>query len=172
MTIHPTFKQLVTQPTYRLSVLDVIVTDIGHYYQIPTIRPAVLPDNPANGSPSDHRIAFVRTISTSTPTVNRVTFSRSVRPLPDTAVLKFANWVQHEPWTFVYNGVDSSDMADRFTFLVQLNLDTHCPTKTVKSTSLDGKIRSPAVKQACRKKNREYAKNGNSDRYKVLKKRG
>ena len=125
LDIHPTFKQLVTQPTYRLSVLDVIVTDIGHYYQIPTIRPPVLPDNPANGSPSDHRIAFVRTISTSTPTVNRVTFSRSVRPLPDTAVLKFANWVQHEPWTFVYNGVDSSDMADRFTFLVQLNLNTH-----------------------------------------------
>ena len=61
-------------------------------------------------------------------------------------------------------------MVDRFNFHVQLSLDTHCPTKSVKITNLDGKLSCPAVKQACRRKNREYLKHGNSDKYKELKK--
>ena len=61
-------------------------------------------------------------------------------------------------------------MVERFNFLIELNLDTHCPTKTVKTTNLDGKISSMAVKQASRRKNREYAKHGNSAKYKELKK--
>ena len=61
-------------------------------------------------------------------------------------------------------------MVDRFNFIVQLNLDTHCPTQTVKSTNLDGKVSSLAVKQASRRKNREYVKHGNSAKYKELKK--
>ena len=154
--IHPTFKQLVTLPTYRNSVLDVIVSDIGQYYQVPIIRPPVAPDNPTSASVSDHRIAFARTISTSTTSVCRVTSSRTVRPLPNSSVQKFANWVQREPWTFVFDGVDASDMVERFNFLMQLSLDTYCPSKTVKFTNLDGKISCPVLKQACRRKKREY----------------
>ena len=170
LNINPSFRQLVTQPTYRLSVLDVLVTDIGHYYQVPTIRPPVSPDNPATASPSDHRIAFAEPISASAPPVNRATNCHTTRPLPDSAMDDFAAWVQHESWEFVYNGVDSSDMVERFNFLVQLHLDMHCPTKTFKITNLDGKVSCPAVKQASRRKNREYLKHGNSDRYKELKK--
>ena len=60
-------------------------------------------------------------------------------------------------------------MVARLNFLIELNLDTHCPTKTVKITNLDGRISSQAVKQACRRKNREYQKHGNSPKYKDLK---
>ena len=61
-------------------------------------------------------------------------------------------------------------MVDRFNFLVQLNLDMYCPTKCIKATNLHGKIRSAAVEQASRRKNREYQKHGNSTKYKELKK--
>jgi hypothetical protein len=44
------------------------------------------------------------------------------------------------------------------------------PLEPFKITNLDGKICSPAVKQACRRKNREYLKHGNSLKYKDLKK--
>ena len=60
--------------------------------------------------------------------------------------------VQHEPWKFVYDGLDVSDMADRQNFLLQLNLDTHSPTKNVRTSNLDGKDTSVAVKQASRRK--------------------
>ena len=76
---------------------------------------------------------------------------------------------KHEPWTFVYDGLDVSDMVG-LNFLLQHNLDTHCPTKTVRTSNLDGKVTSVAVKQASRRKNREYVKHGNSQKYKELKK--
>ena len=160
----------MTQPTYRLSVLDVLVTDIGQYYLVPIIRPPVQPDNPTSASPSDHSIAFAKTNTSTFLPVKRETKSHTVRPLPDVAITNFANWVQHESWEFVFNGVDSSDMVDRFNYLVQLNLDTHCPARTVKTNNLDEKITCPAVKQASRRKNREYSKHGNSAKYKELKK--
>ena len=96
--------------------------------------------------------------------------TRIVRPLPNSAISNFANWVQKESWELVFKGSDPSDMVDRFNLLLDFNLKTHCPTKTVKISNLDGKICSAAVKQAARRKNREYTKHGNSTRYKELKK--
>ena len=61
-------------------------------------------------------------------------------------------------------------MVNRLNFLLELKLDTYCPTKTIRLSNLDGKVSSTAVKQACRRKNREYLKNGNSEKYKRLKK--
>ena len=65
---------------------------------------------------------------------------------------------------------DPTDIVESFNFLLELNLEQCCPTKTIKSTNLDGKIRSVAVDQACRRKNREYIKHGNSAKFKKLKK--
>ena len=70
----------------------------------------------------------------------------------------------------MYDGANPSEMVDRFNNIVQVNLDIHCPTKTVQITNLDGKVSSVAVKQASRRKNREYLKNGNTPKYKLLKK--
>ena len=170
LDIDPSFRQIVTKPTYNQSVLEVIVTDIGQYYLEPIIRPAVQPDNPASASPSDHSIAFAKANTSSDIPVERTFRSHTIRPLPDEAISGFASWVQHEPWTFVYDGLDVSDMVDRLNFLLQHNLDTHCPTKTVRTSNLDGKVTSVAVKQASRRKNREYVKHGNSSKYKELKK--
>ena len=170
LDIHPSLRQLVTIPTYRSAIIDVLITDIGHYYQVPAIRPPVAPDDPTAASPSDHNIVFTKTIGPTTNPVSRVTSVRTVRPLPTSAINKFASWVQHESWAYIYDGTDVSDMVVRFNTLVQLNLDMCCPTKTIKYTNLDGKISTPAVKQACRRKNREYLKHGNSIRYKQLKK--
>ena len=170
LNIDPSFRQIITKPTYKQSVLDVLVTDIGQYYMEPIIRPAVQPDNPANASPSDHRIGFAKTNTSASQPVKRESKTHTVRPLPDDAIVGFAGWVQHESWEFIYNGLDPSDMVCRFDFLINLNLDHYCPTKVIKTSNLDGKISSMEVKQASRRKNREYVKNGNSARYKELKK--
>ena len=158
------------QPTYKQAILDILVTDIGHYYHAPTIRPPVQPDNPAQASPSDHSIVFAKANSSSSQPIVRVGRSHIVRPISDAALSNFAEWVQHESWEYVFNGTDSSDMVNRFNSMVALHLDMFCPTRSVKTSNIDGKISSPAVKQACRRKNREYLKNGNSEKYKRLKK--
>ena len=147
-----------------------LVTDIGQYYLEPIIRPAVQPDNPATASPSDHLIGFAIANLSSFKPVQRVTKTTIVRPLPADAIQGFAQWIQREPWTFVYDGRDTSDMVERFNFIVNLNLDHYCPIRVVKTSNLDGKISSAKVKQSCRRKKREYEKNGNSAKYKELKK--
>ena len=58
LDIDPSFRKLVTRPTHRQSILCVLITDLGQYYNEPTIHPAVQPDNPIIASPSDHKIAF------------------------------------------------------------------------------------------------------------------
>ena len=128
------------------------------------------PDDPTIANPSDHKIAFVEPHTDASKPVPRETLCRIVRPLSDDNIAAFTSWIQHEPWTFVYDGADASDMVSRFNYLIDLNLDKSCPAKTVKSTNFDGKIRSVAVAQACRRKKREYEKHGNSMKYKKLKK--
>ena len=170
LDIDPSLRQLVTQPTYRQSILDVLITDLGQYYNEPSIRPAVQPDNPVIASSSDHKIVFVEPNSNACQPVKRHSTYRKVRPLPNSALAKFAQWVQHEPWTFVYDGRNSSDMADRLTFLLDLQVNQCCPLRTIKSTNLDGKFKSVSVDQICRRKKREYQKHGNSAKFKQLKK--
>ena len=60
LNIDPSFRQIVTKPTYKQTILDVLITDIGQYYLEPIIRPAVQPDNPNSASSSDHRIVFAK----------------------------------------------------------------------------------------------------------------
>ena len=170
LDIDPSLRQLVTQPTHRQSVLCVLITDLGPLYEVPIVRPALQPDNPHTACPSDHKIALAIPHSDASNPVSRKTFSRVVRPITEDNITAFASWIQHEPWTFVYDGVDSSDMVDRFNFLIDLYLKQCCPEKRVKASNLDGKLRSIAVAQACRRKKREYTKNGNSVKYKALKK--
>ena len=37
LDIDPSFRQIVTRPTHRQSILDVLVTDLGQFYNEPTI---------------------------------------------------------------------------------------------------------------------------------------
>ena len=170
LDIHPSFRQIVSHPTYRQSVLDVLVTDLGQYYEEPVIRPPVQPDCLMTAAPSDHKIVFAKIKSNTMQPVKRAAIFRKVRPLPNQALEGFASWIQRESWEFVYDGNGASDMVERLNFIVNLNLDHFCPTKVQKVTNLDGKISSSAVRQVCRRKNREYDKHGNSERYKKLKK--
>ena len=115
-------------------------------------------------------IVFAQSNTNSHHPKSRVSVTRTVRPLPLEALNGFAQWIQHEPWTFVYDGTSASDMVARFDFLVNLNLNHHCPVRTFRTSNLDGKICSPAVRQGCRNKKREYLLHGNTTRYKQLKK--
>ena len=60
-------------------------------------------------------------------------------------------------------------MVNRFNNYVKEKLDTICPIKKVKISKFDHEVTSAAIKQLSRRKNREYCKNGNSVKYKQLK---
>ena len=121
LDIDPSFRQLVTLPTYRQSILDILITDLGHYYNKPLIHSAVQPDNPTLASPSDHKIVCVEPHTNSCQPERRHTTYRTVRPLPDSSLALFAQWIQQQPWTFIYDGSNPTDISDRLTFLLDFN---------------------------------------------------
>ena len=118
LNICPSLHQIVTKPTYKQTILDVLVTDIGQYYLEPSIRPAVPPDNPNTASPSDHRIVLAKVNTCTAKPVKRTIKSHTVRPLSDSSIAGFASWVQQESWEYVYDGVDPSDMVNRFVYRI------------------------------------------------------
>ena len=54
----PKMKQIVTRPTYKSKILDVIMTNLHAADSTPVIIPPVLPDDPTRGVASDHSTAL------------------------------------------------------------------------------------------------------------------
>ena len=50
----PKLQQINTQNTCNGKVLDVLLTNLSKYYNVPTVVPPVTADDPNHGSPSDH----------------------------------------------------------------------------------------------------------------------
>ena len=168
--ISSSFRQIVNKPTYKNSVLDVLVTDIGHFYNDPVIRPPIAPDVEGQGVPSDHNIVLVKTICDSSASVTRSAITKTSRPLTTDAKQKIANWIQNESWCSVSECSSVSLMVEKFCSLVSEKIDELCPAKTFKVNKLDNEFTTPAIKELARKKLREYTKHGNSKLYKHLKK--
>ena len=170
LNISPTLHQIVTRPTYRNSILDIIVTDLGHLYHEPIIRPPVNPDDPKHGVPSDHSIALALPIMDHTKPPKRDITYKQVRPLNLEQKKMLADWIQYEDWSILDSCSNSSEMVECFSNLTLKKLDEICPLKSVKITKFDQEITSTCIKELSRKKNREYLKNRNSSKYKRLKK--
>ena len=170
LAINPNFRQIVTKPSHKSSVLEVIVTDIGHLFNEPVIRPALLPDVPGQGVPSDHKIVFTTPISDHSKPPKRSFLIKTSRPLTTEAKQNLAEWIQNETWESVIGCTDSESMVQKFTSLVKEKIDENCPQKTFKVNCLDNDFTTPAIKRIKRLKLREYTKHGNSNLYKILKK--
>ena len=170
LNISPSFHQIVTKPTHKSSILEVIVTDIGHFYNEPVIRPPLLPDIPGHGVPSDHCIVHAIPNKDSSKPPKRSSIVKTNRPLTTQAKVDIASWIQAESWQSVLSSNDSSSMVENFTTLVNQKIDENCPKKKFKVNCFDREFTTPLIKQIQRKKHREYLKHGNSQLYKHLKK--
>ena len=95
LDISPSFRQIVTKITHKNSILEVLVTDIGHLYHEPVIRPPLQPDTPGHGVPSDHMIVHATPINDYSIPPKRSSIIKTSRPLTTLAKEKLANWIQN-----------------------------------------------------------------------------
>ena len=170
LEISQTFRQIVTKPTYSGGkVLDICVTDLGAYYGEPEIRKPIEP-NVIGRVPSDHSPWFTKPHTDSANNIKREYIIKTIRPFTDSCKMKLATWLQSESWEHVYDGLTSSEMAERFHHIVKSKIEEHCPTKTIRISALNnGKPRFPAVERLVRQKKRIYVLKGNCPKYKELK---
>ena len=90
LSLDPSLKQIVNDPTRLSNILDVIVTNLSRYYKPPLIVPPISPDNPSKGVASDHNgvLAVPNTSSYDRQTF-RKKIRKTIRPLPKSLLPTF-----------------------------------------------------------------------------------
>jgi len=133
----------------------------------------------SKGKPSDHSVPVC------TPHTDRYRPARrdykiiNYRPLPDSSVHKFGNWIVNEKWDSVTGCplklwtpgmklLSPSEQTNVFEKLVNEKLNLFCPMKQMKLGSQDKAFITQELKQIKRQKMREYSKRGKSEKYKKL----
>ena len=144
--------------------------NLNNYYNSPIIAPPIQPDDPNKGKPSDHSVPVC------TPHTDRYRPARrnyriiKYRPLPDSSVRKFGQWIVAEDWNCIKNRMSPTEQSVAFEQLVRAQLDQFCPEKEMKISSQDKPFITAELKKIDRKKNREYTKRGKTEKYKQLEK--
>ena len=168
LTALPRLKQLVTKATCNGKILDVLLTNLHEYYNIPLVVPPVPADNPLQGKPSDHSVPLARPHTTSGVNMNEYRTKIS-RPMPDSGIRQFGQWIINEEWDcFVPEG-KPSEQACAMQKLLEGKMDEIFPTKTVKISNKDKMWIDAELKQLDRQKKRIYSKEGKSKKYLELK---
>ena len=91
-------RQVVNLSTRQGAILDIIIMNLSSYFKSPVIVPPLQPDDPNKGKPSDHSVPVC------VPHTDRYRPSarnyRTIkhRPLPDSSVHKFGEWIVKENW--------------------------------------------------------------------------
>lgn len=131
LNITSDFRQLVTKSTRQGKILSVIVTDLHQHYQELTIFTPVEPDIPGQGKPTDHSTPLATPLSDTSQTKKNYRLC-TTRPLPDSRVRQFGNWIVGETFQNVNLADNPSDKVDEFNSLVNDKLDEFCPKKIIK----------------------------------------
>ena len=167
----PKLKQIVTKPTYKSKILDVLMTNLHSAYSVPVIAPPVQPDHPGRGVPSDHRIVIATPHTLCTVPRHREYVTRSYRPLPDSGIREFGQWICSEGWGDLLDTENPTEQVHKIEDIFNSKLDKFLPKKTVRmSKNFDKPYITQELKKLDRKLKREYRKHHKSEKYLSLKK--
>ena len=165
----PRLRQLVTKPTCNGKILDVLLTNLHEFYNLPVIIPPVAADNPSQGKPSDHSVPMaVPQLASGMNNRNEYTV-KVTRPIPDSGVREFGQWIVGENWECVKPENNPTGQAIELQKLLNKKLDDIFPTKSVKLSNKDKRWIDSELKKLDRLKMREYSRHGKSKKYEELK---
>ena len=141
---------------------------LSRFYNSPIIVPPVDPDDPTKGKPSDHWVPVCIPHTDRYNPPRRTWKYHTFRPLPDSCVRNFGQWITGEEWKTISSDLSSTAQALTFEQLLQDKLDQYCPEKTVKIGSQDKAWITAELKTIHRRRQREYIKSGKSAKYKLI----
>ena len=164
-------RQIVHHPTYKQKTLDLGITDAHTLYHPPRAEPPLLPNDPSSASPSDHHGNLFIPRSDPTYKIPRAYKQITVRPITKSQMDTLGNWITNEKWEYVLEEDDTDNTLEKFTNTVFTILDTVAPTKKIKISCDDPAWMNSRIKSAIRKRNREFDKNGKTQKWTALKKK-
>ena len=96
---------------------------------------------------------------------------KTTRPLPDSQLRVFGQWIVQENWESVIEAKSASEQAQTLHIMLNSKLDEVFPKKSFKLSQKDKKWIDANLKKLDRLKKREWQRNGKSQRYLDLKSR-
>ena len=105
--------------------------NLSSYYNTPYIAPPICPDDPTRGKPSDHSVPVCTPHTDRYNPPHRNYRIIKYRPISDTSLRKFGEWLVSEDWSSVKDGVSPTEQVSQFEDLVKKKLDQFCPEKIV-----------------------------------------
>ena len=170
LSIDTSLSQIVNKNTRGAKILDVILTNLGAYYDEPEIVPPIEVDDPLRGGvPSGHAGVGVapRGVPDNKPFRHKIT--RKIRPITNSAINNIGQVVANEPWNFMNPSLSPTHLTELFEYFTGGIVDTFCPVKVVHSRPDDKPWITEDIKIIKRKLQREYERKGNSVKYYDLK---
>ena len=162
--------QIVTQRTRGRKTLDILITNLGRYYKTPKICPPLEVDNPLTGKPSDHSVPVCYPHKDRYNPPERSYRIIKYRPLPESCLRKFGQWIVKEDWLSVNCTGTTSEQAVCLENLLIAKVNEFCPEKSMKLGFRDKPFITSELKSLNRRKCREYLKRGKSHKYLQLRK--
>lgn len=138
--------QIVDFPTHEGHTLDLIISDLSEQYLPPQPLPPV--------GRSKHLSIFWSPAPTTTQ--QRGTTTRTYRPLTDSAVRQFGQWVVRYPWTEVLTVDDVCTKWDNYVSTTTQAYHHFFPTKRMTMHSSDVPWITPRVKRLMQQRNRAF----------------
>ena len=162
-------KQVVQLFTRKRQILDVLITNMFSYYNSPVIIPPVQPDIPGQGVPSDHSVPLCvpHTDPHHPPTREYKTVVS--RPMPESKIREFGQWVTSECWMEVIEENNPSQQVKLFEGFIEEKLNHFFPQKVSKIGVGDKPYSTSETKALKRKRMNEYKKKGKTEKYYRLK---
>ena len=169
LALNPNFRQLVGQNTRKNKILTIVITDLHSYYHNPTVIPPVPVDVPGQGVPSDHNGVLTRPITADNSLRTAVSRKVKIRPLPQSLITKFGDIMVSQDWSFIGDGLSSTEMVNLFENHSKKMIESVFPEKLVTVSDYDKPYMTEELKQLRRKRQRCYRKSGRSAKYLELK---
>ena len=158
LNLSPNLKQVVNSATRGTKILDPIITTLSKFYQSPVCLPPLDNDPDKNGSPSDHKIVFMKPVDAINNNPARKVKPVKCWPLPESGIREMGKWIVSFNWQQVYEAETAHQKAELFQNILLEKLNTFLPEKIVKFTSEDQVWVTPEIKEISRRKRREFSK--------------
>ena len=166
LSLSPRLVQCVKVPT-RLNpaaILDPIITTLHALYMEPVTMPPIN-NNLENGKPSDHLVVLMRPLSAMLPTPPRQYYTVQTRPITESGLRIFGQWIISHSWREVYNCTDVNRKAEILQSVLLEKYYRVFPIKCIKLCRDDKPWVSAKLKKIDRARKREFCKNKFSEKW-------
>ena len=169
LQIDHTLRQAVNKPTRGYKILDVILSNLHSYYDVPEIVPPIPPDVPGKGAPSDHWGVIATPHTNSTIPQKKHIFRKNIRPIPESLLPGFEEKLQQLDFSPVILEPNANQMVEKYQQIVQKIVEETFPLKSIKISDQDKPWFTEELRALKRNRMREYERHGKSAKYFDLK---